>query len=181
MIKGKRVFLRAVEERDLPLLMRWRNAPENRRFFFSPFLISQGGQRKWYENLLADPTRIVVMVETLEGQTVGMVGVSKIDWRNQEAEAGQILFDPDFRGQGYAEEAMCLGLDYLFNDLNLHRVYSVHYAFNQGMIAFNRFFGFKDEGVLRQAGFSDGRFQDKVIMGLLREEWRGEQVDDSTN
>jgi len=172
MIKGKRVILRPVEERDLPLLARWRNAPENRRLFFSPFLINPGGQKKWYEELLADRSRIMMMVDTLEGQTVGMMGLDKIDWRNQEAETGQILFDPDQRGRGYAEEAMCLGLDYAFDELNLHRVYAVVYASNRAIIEFDKFFGFQEEGVLRQAVFSGGKFQDKVILGLLRDEWR---------
>jgi len=180
MIKGKKVLLRPVEERDLPLLVRWRNAPENRRFFFSPLLINPGGQKKWYEELLADRGRLLFVVDTVEGQTVGVMGLDKIDWRDQEAESGQILFDPDQRGQGYAEEAMCLGLDYAFEELNLHRVYALVYASNPAITLF-KLFGFQEEGVLRQAVFSGGRFQDKVILGLLREDWRGEQADAGTD
>jgi len=35
--------------------------------------------------------------------------------------------------------------------------------------------------VLRQSVFSGGKFQDKVVLGLLREDWRGEQADASTD
>lgn len=177
MIKGKRVILRPVEERDLPLLARWRNDPENRRFFFSPFLINPGGQKKWYEELLADRNRMILMIDTVEGKTVGMIGLDKIDWRNQEAENGIFLLDPEERGKGYAEEAGMLMIEYAFNELNLHRLYAVIYDFNRGVIEMAKLFGFKQEGVLRQAAFTGGRFHDKVILGLLREEWQADQVE----
>jgi len=175
MIRGKRVILRPVEERDLPLLARWRNDPENRRFFFSPFLINPGGQKKWYEELLADRNRIILMIDTVKGNTVGMIGLDKIDWRNQEAENGIFLLDPGERGQGYAEEAGVLMINYAFEELNLRRLYAVVYDFNRSVIEMARLFGFQQEGVLRQAAFAGGSFHDKVILGLLREEWQEEQ------
>jgi len=174
-MQGKRVVLRPVEERDLALLARWRNDPHNRRFFFSPFLINPGGQKRWYEDLLADRSRLILMIDTVEGKTVGMIGLNRIDWRNQEAESGMFLLDPEQRGQGYAEEAVMLMTNYAFEELNLHRLYAEIYDFNQGVIAMSKLFGFKEEGVLRQAAFTDGRFHDKVILGLLREEWQEEQ------
>jgi RimJ/RimL family protein N-acetyltransferase len=179
MIQGKRVVLRPVEERDLALLARWRNAPENRRFFFSPFPINPGGQKKWYEGLLADRSRVMFMVDSRDGETVGVIGLDKIDWRNQEAEYGQILLDPAHRDLGYAEEAASLMVQYAFDELNLHRLYSIIYAFNQGVIRWSHVAGFKTEGVLRQAAFTGGKFHDKVIVALLREEWERDLVDAS--
>lgn len=176
MIQGKLVRLRPVEERDLPLLARWRNAPENRRFFFSPFLINPGGQSKWYEDLLADRSRVILMIDTHAGQTVGMLGLDKIDWRIGEAESGIYLLDPTERGKGYAEEAGLLMINYAFEELGLRRLYAVIYDFNEGVIAMSKFFGFRQEGILRQAAFTGGRFHDKVIMGLLREEWEEDKA-----
>jgi RimJ/RimL family protein N-acetyltransferase len=170
-----------VEERDLPLLARWRNAPENRRFFFSPFLVSQSGQERWLQGLLADRTRVVLMIDTIEGETVGMIGLDKIDWRNQSAESGQILLAPGQRGLGYAEEAGALMTKYAFEELNLHRLYAEVYSFNRGVLAWCRLFGFRQEGVLRQAAFTAGKFHDKVIMALLRDEWLEEQSSADTD
>jgi RimJ/RimL family protein N-acetyltransferase len=170
MIQGKRVVLRPVEERDLQLIVRWRNHPENRRFFFSPFLINPGGQKRWYEELLVDRNRILFMIDTVEGQTVGMLGLDKIDWRNQEAEFGLFLLDPEQRGLAFAEEAGDMLIDYAFQELNLHRLYAVVFDFNQGVINLAKFGGFQQEGVLRQAAFAGGKFHDKVIVSLLRGE-----------
>jgi RimJ/RimL family protein N-acetyltransferase len=41
--------------------------------------------------------------------------------------------------------------------------------------------GFKEEGVLRQRVFSQGKFYDKVALSLLREEWEKDEVGDGTN
>lgn len=172
MLKSKSVMLRPVEERDLPLIVRWRNDPENRRFFFSPFLINPGAQKAWYAELLADRSRIVFMIETLEGMTVGTIGLYNVDWRNQQAEIGQILLDAEHRGFGYAEHAGHLLIRYAFEELNVHRVYSEVYGWNRAVIEWEKFYGFQQEGVLRQALFSGGKFHDKVILGLLRDEWK---------
>jgi RimJ/RimL family protein N-acetyltransferase len=175
-IVGKHVILRPVEERDLRLLAEWRNAPENRRFFFSPFLINPEGQKKWLEGLLVDKNRIVHMVDTHEGESVGMIGLDKIDWRNRSAEGGQILLPPDQRGHGYAEEAVSLMIKYAFEELNMHRLWAEVYSFNKGVLGWCQLFGFQKEGVLREAAFTGGKYHDKVIMGLLREEWLEEQA-----
>jgi RimJ/RimL family protein N-acetyltransferase len=177
MIVGQHVILRPVEELDLPHLVRWRNDPRNRRFFFSPFLISLGGQQEWYEELLADRSRVLFMIDTQDGQTVGMVGLDHIDWRVGEAEGGLWLLDPDERGRGYAEEAGDLLLHYAFEELNLRRIYAIIYSFNKGVIALVKMSGFKQEGILRQAAFTGGKYYDKVIMGLLRDEWQEGDID----
>jgi RimJ/RimL family protein N-acetyltransferase len=170
---GKKVILRPVEEKDLNLLAQWRNDPQNRQFFFTHFLINPGGQKKWYESMLANPNKVMYMADTLEGKTVGSIGLDKIDWHNQECEGGPIIFAPNERSFGYAEEAIELMIRHAFDDLNLHRIYIYCYTFNK-VVELVKWFGFKEEGVLRQAVFAQGKFHDKIIVALLREEWENE-------
>jgi RimJ/RimL family protein N-acetyltransferase len=177
MLEGKKINLRPLEERDLNLVACWRNDSANRRFFFTTSMIYPGGQKKWFENLLIDPNRFVLVIETKEGQAVGIIGLDKIDRRNQEAEGGPGLLDSNERGKGYMEEAIELLLDYAFGELNLHRVYGTCYPFNR-TIELLKWYGFQQEGVLRQAVFTQGKFYDKVILGLLREEWQNDRFSD---
>ncbi len=174
MLKGEKVVLRPVEERDLDLLARWRNAPSNRQFFFSTLLIYPGGQKKWYEQLSADRSRMLFMIDNLDGKPVGMIGLSSIDARNQSCEGGPIIVDLDERQYGYAEEAIELLLKYAFEELNINRFYCYCYPFNR-VIELMKLFGFKEEGILRQAVFTQGKFHDKVLLALLREEWQDEK------
>jgi RimJ/RimL family protein N-acetyltransferase len=171
---GKKVRLRPVEEGDLDQLARWRNDPRNLQYYFSPFLVNLGAQKKWYEDLLSNPNKVLFIVETLDGLMVGMIGVDHIDWLNQRCEGGPIVIDPDQRSHGYAEEALELLLEYTFNELNLHRFYVYSYSFNP-VIEFMKWFGFMEEGILRKAAFTGGEFHDVVLMALLREDWQSER------
>jgi RimJ/RimL family protein N-acetyltransferase len=173
MLEGKRVVLRPVEERDLEMIAHWRNAPDIRPFFFTPLPVYPGGQRKWYEGLVSDHSRLIFMIETREGKAVGFIGLSSIDARNQECEIGPGIVDPSERSHGYAEEAIELLIRYAFEELNLHRLYAACYPFNR-VIELMKLYGFQEEGVLRQAAFTRGKFYDKVILGLLREEWQSD-------
>jgi RimJ/RimL family protein N-acetyltransferase len=170
MLKGEKVILRPVEERDLDLIVRWRNHPNNRRFFFSSIPIYPGGQKKWYEDLMVDQNRIVFMIDRLEGKTVGMIAIDNIDWHNRECEGGQLVVDPDERRLGFAEEAAHLLAQYAFEELNMHRAYVVIFPFNPTIDLVKKM-GFKEEGRLREAVYSGGKYHDKVILGMLREEW----------
>jgi RimJ/RimL family protein N-acetyltransferase len=173
MLKGQTVVLRPVEERDLDLLARWRNDPDNRQFFFSTLLIYPAGQKKWFDALIADPSRLLLIIENREGKPVGMIGLGKIDARNQECEGGPVIVAQDERQYGYAEEAIELLLKYAFEELNMNRFYCYCYPFNH-VVELMKMFGFKEEGVLRQAVFTQGQFHDKVLLALLREEWENE-------
>ena len=170
MLKGENVILRPVEERDLDMIAHWRNHPDNRRFFFSADPIYPGGQKKWYEDLMADRSRMVFMVDRLEGKTVGMMAIDNIDWRNREAEGGQLVVDPDERRLGFALETCFLIAQFAFEELNIHRAYVIVYPFSPTLDIAKKV-GFKEEGRLRKAVFSGGEYHDKVILGMLQEEW----------
>ena len=49
MILGKKVYLTAVEKKDLPQLMIWRNKEELRQYFREYREINEDMQNKWFE------------------------------------------------------------------------------------------------------------------------------------
>lgn len=172
MIVGERIYLRSVEEADLELLTCWRNNPLVWRNFFTPFLFSMAGQRRWYEDLLNNPAKTMFMVVTPDGhQTIGATGLDHIDHRQRQAEMGPILVDPQEWGKGYAPDINNAVLHYGFGELNLQRIYVKSLAWNQPAIRACKRSGLKVEATLRQAAFVDGQFQDVVLLAILREEW----------
>jgi RimJ/RimL family protein N-acetyltransferase len=62
-------------------------------------------------------------------------------------------------------------LGFAFGEMNLHRVFLTVYADNQRAIRCYEKCGFRHEGRQREARFSDGRYQDELMMGILREEF----------
>lgn len=172
MLRGKKVNLRPLEERDLLSIVRWRNDPRILHTFFSPFLIHPAGQQKWHENLQNDPHRKIFIIETPEGKSAGMLGLDNIDWQNRQAENGFLLVDPDQPDNAWVFEAAFLLMEYAFKELNLHRIYSITYKERFDLDdSWFKWTGWRPEVVLRQAVFMNGTFHDKVIWGVLREDW----------
>ena len=66
---------------------------------------------------------------------------------------------------------MELLVEYGFNTLNMNRIELSVFYFNPR--AFNTYqkVGFVEEGRKRQARYHNGKYQDEIIMAVLREDW----------
>ena len=174
MIMGDKTGLRPVEETDLELLARWRNDPQIRRMFFTPLLFSLASQRQWYKELVGSSTRMQFMAIRLsDGKTIGTVGFDNIDYRNQNAEMGSLIVDPEERRLHYGIDFAKTLIRYGFHELNLHRIYGRVFAFNNPTITAAEKVGFQVEGIARRAAFAAGEFHDVVLVAILRDEWQG--------
>jgi len=172
MLIGEKVGLRPVAEADLPLIARWRNHPRTRTKFLTTLLIPVSGQKKWYEKLLNDPTRIQFMIVRLEDNvTVGTIGLNHIDYRNQSFEPCALIIDPEQRGQHLGVDAIRVMLRYAFEELNLQRAASPTLPYNKSAIRWYEELGFKEEGIARKAVYINGQFHDVIHHAMLREEW----------
>ena len=101
---------------------------------------------------------------------VGRISYFNVNTRNQSAEIGYLI-GPDFRGKGYASEALELLLRYLFEELKMNRVYAQTGAFNASSIALLESHGFTLEARLRQHHKIDEVFHDDLIYGILASEY----------
>lgn len=169
-LRGKKVFLRLLEEEDLPLLVQWRNDPKNWQQFFNRWPLSQINQRSWFQSLLDDPARKFFMVCLPEGKAVGTFSFDHIDPINLSLEVGNVLIGGRTH-KGLASDALLLLVSFAFSQLNMHRLYLEVWAGNQAAIGLYQKFGFQIEGLARQARFSDGHYRDIAHMGLLRSDW----------
>lgn len=75
------------------------------------------------------------MIEHKEsGQTVGIVSLINIDYKNRSAECILDIGARDMWGKGIGTSAMSLILGFAFYELNLHRVYLQVFSFNERAI-----------------------------------------------
>lgn len=94
-----------------------------------------------------------------------------VDTLNRRGEFSIVIGEKAFWGKGVSTEVTALMLDIAFCRLNLHRVFL---GVNSGNIAAIRSYqkvGFVEEGRARQEMFVNGRYEDRVIMGILAEEY----------
>jgi RimJ/RimL family protein N-acetyltransferase len=102
---------------------------------------------------------------------VGMYIVSDIDRTNRSCAYGNILSPLDARGRGIASSAGLLVFTYLFNEMGMHRVVGRILESNLPSRRFAERFGFVQEGVLREAVFKNGRFQNLLMYAMLRDDF----------
>lgn len=170
-LKGKKVALRPVEEADLPLFQRWINEEDIRRnlLVFRP--ISQSGERDWFEKLLKNENAVQFAMDTLDGQLIGSTGLFDINWQHRFAHSGTFIGEEAFRNKGLGTDAKMHLLNYAFNTLNLHKLCSGAFEFNERSLRYSLKCGYQVEGRLRKQYFKDGRYWDMIQLGLLREDW----------
>ncbi len=184
MILGKKVRLRAFREDDLKNSIAWINNPAVTRFLTDMRPRSIIEERAWIDRAMRndDPTAVMLVIETSDGEYSGSVGLMHIDARNRHAEVGIVVARPEDWGRGLGTEAMQLILRHAFEEKNLHRVLLRVFTFNERAIKSYLKIGFVEEGRLRESVFRHGAWHDTVLMGILADEFFAKhgRTDDGT-
>ena len=169
--------LRPLELRDLDHLMEWVNDPDvvkNFANFQAP--ISREREQRWLEDILASERDKVFAVETPTGEYLGNIGLHQIDWPTRSARAALILGSKEHWGEGYAQGAMAELLRIAFEQYNLHKVWLVVWQENAKARHIYEKMGFREEGVLRDEYFHQGKYHNMVRMSMLEDEYQTRQA-----
>jgi len=174
--RGLRVYLRTMTPADLRHLSGWVDDPFLERMVGSEFLHSY--KHVWdkspafYEAVLNDPTQVALMIEACHGWTkpVGVVRLFNIHLLEGYAFLETIITDMRAMKRGFGIEAAKLIAYYGMDVLGLRRLEAKVYEYNVLSMNSLRRNGFRQEGVLRQAGYDGERYWDLVIFGILKDE-----------
>jgi aminoglycoside 6'-N-acetyltransferase len=165
-LRGERVTLRPLDERDKPRLVEILEEPEVARWFgMSPAEESA-------EEFISDPEVTGFAIE-VEGALVGAIGFyeeNEPDYRH----AGMDLFlAEESRNQGLGREALRLVAHHLFDKRGHHRLVIDPAAANARAIRAYESVGFRPVGVMRSYERGpNGTFHDGLLLDLLRGELR---------
>jgi RimJ/RimL family protein N-acetyltransferase len=102
---------------------------------------------------------------------VGNVSLQAIDAIARSAELAIVVGDRGAWGRGVGSRAAALIVGHGFAALNLRRVACGTLGSNAGMRRIAERLGMRQEGVRRQAAWTDGGYHDVIEYGLLAEEW----------
>ena len=105
-----------------------------------------------------------------DGTLMGVIEIRGVDRIHFQAEVSFWLAVP-FWGEGYMTEALAPALDYAFRELKVNRLYAHHMVRNPASGKVLEKNGFQPEGLLRQRVWKCGRFEDVVLLSLLRRDW----------
>jgi len=178
---GYRVRLRPIRRDDVDAIMEWINDETvTRNFAGMSRRITREQELAFLDGVIASDTDRLYAIEDLDGRYLGNAGVHKIYWPARNGRLGLVIGRREAHGRGLGQEALRLLLLAAFDELELHKVWIVHFATNERMAHLCAKHGFVREGVLRDEYFHRDAWHDMVRQSLLSHEfasasWRPER------
>ena len=173
-ITGNKIYLREVRQSDInQTYCQWLNDPEVNRYLETRFIpqstesISQFVASKTGNNEM-----LLAICCAKNDCHIGNIKLGPINWVHRYGDVSLFIGDKNYWGKGIASEAIELLTDFAFRVLNMHRLKADAYDKNIGSIRAFEKCGYVREGILRKQYYSDGKYVDTVLLGILQEEYQ---------
>jgi RimJ/RimL family protein N-acetyltransferase len=172
-MESKNLFIRETEFDDCTYFAQWEIRPEVTEFF----TMDEG---RTYEQIVTefvrynlDPSKLQFTIIGKEAERpIGKIYLSRINREEDSLDITRIyIADPANRGKGYGEEALRLILEYAFINLHMERVTIDHFEKNRTAASLYEKIGFKNEGLMRNAGKKNGKYVNLQLKSMLRAEY----------
>jgi RimJ/RimL family protein N-acetyltransferase len=174
--RGTRVYLRTLRPDDLEYLSVWAEDPFLERMVGSELLNTYkhvyDKDPSFYEACLMDSTQIVLVIEADPewAAPLGLARLFNIHLLEGYAFLEVMLTDAKAIRRGFGVEAGKLISYYGVDVLGLRRIEAKVYEYNRLSANSLRRNGFRQEGILRKAGYQDGQCWDMLVFGILEHE-----------
>jgi RimJ/RimL family protein N-acetyltransferase len=166
--RDDRVSIGPVLPDDLALLFVWLNDADAAASDTTYRPVDCIAYKDWLDQQRQLSQQLLFVIRTLQPpRSVGFIIFKNLQPVTRSAELGLRIGVEADRGRGHGTRAARLALDYAWRGLNLHRVSLTVFADNPRAIAAYRRAGFVEEGLLRAAAFTAGRWRDVVPMAAI--------------
>lgn len=181
-IYGERIMLREFKEEDLGSMRKWVNDPEIVDLLIDEFLYPHTlNYTENYLNLILEDKisneKNFVIADKKTEEYIGSITLTKIDWKNRRAELGIVVGRKELLGKGIGTEAIKLLQKFAFERMNLNKIELELQDYNSHAYKTYIKCGFVEEGRKRQHFFINNKYNDKIIMSILKEEYEKTKVD----
>jgi len=169
-LKGKFVQLRPIEIADAAITLKWRLS--DRAKFMQSGSKTVEEQENWISNTLKKTNEITFIIE-YNNVPVGMFAICNINkvYRNCSIER-LLIGEKEIVGKApVAFESELLLCDYIFNEMNMHKVNGDIMEDNKDMIKFRKYLGYSFDGKLRDQYIINGAFKSTYLVSALHNEY----------
>lgn len=161
-------LLRKIKESELEMMLSWRNDPGIRNNMYNKHVISLEEHMEWWKrNKLKNDNKYFMYED--QGKPLGIVAITDISQSDKNASWAFYSSPESKKGTGSKMEF--LALDFVFNELGLHKLWCEVLEFNQSVISMHKKFGFKPEGIFRGHHYTNSEYIDVHRLGILKVEW----------
>ena len=168
-----RVRLRPIRLDDVDAIMEWVNDDEvigNFAGMSKP--ITRDEELKYLDAMIHSDTDRLFAIEDQAGRYLGNAGIHKIYWPARNGRLGVVIGRRAEQGRGLGQQVLQSLADVAFTELELHKVWIVHFATNTRMAHICRKLGFGDEGRMRDEYFHRGQWHDMIRWSMLNHEYQ---------
>ena len=168
-LKGKNIFLRALELEDINYLFSIEN---NEKYWsisdsqipFSKYLLNRYLKNSNMDIYEAKQLRLVIT--DFQNITIGLIDLFDIDFKNNRAGVA-IIINEKMRSKGFAKEALELLIQYSKTHLSLHQLYCNILEDNSHSINLFKSAEFKQVGLKKDWIKFDGKYKNELLLQLI--------------
>tara|TARA_R110002111_G_scaffold193777_1_gene259762 strand:+ start:159 stop:683 length:525 start_codon:yes stop_codon:yes gene_type:complete len=169
-LKGKNIYLRALEPEDLEFIHTIENDESiweisNTQTPYSKFLIKQYLEHAHKDIFEVKQLRLVI--SNYENLALGMIDLFDFDFKNSRAGVGILVKESNDRKRGYGREALKLLIDYSFTHLGLHQLYCNISEENEVSVKLFVNHGFKKIGLKKDWNYVNGSYKNEYLFQLI--------------
>ncbi|RMZ50919.1 N-acetyltransferase [Flavobacteriaceae bacterium PRS1] len=169
-LKGKHIYLRALEPEDLEFIHTIENDENFWEISSTQTPYSRYAIKQYLENAHKDiyeVKQLRLVISNYKDEPLGMIDIFDFDFKNNRAGIGILIQETKDRNQGFATEALNLLTDYCFNHLHLHQLYCNISEENTASINLFNKQGFKKSGLKQDWNLVDGTYKNEYLFQLI--------------
>ena len=175
LLVGMKVTLRPGRESDAECFVRWFADVDMIRHLGRRMAVALYQEHEFLKKIGESKNDVWWMIDA-EGKAIGATGIHRISWLDANGTTGTMIGEKDCWHKGYATEAMRLRTRYAFRELNLHKLMTevdVENVASRKALERN---GYRTVGVRREQSFSGGKWHDRWLGEVLRDDWERAQA-----
>lgn len=162
-----KVSLIEADKNRIEMMFNWFNSEDGWRI--------KRNKRKWSFTEFAEFVKywIVNFIKVKDGRTsnvVGYVAFSSFDYQNNRAEM-HLYISRKHRKKGIGRKVVELSFDQFFKDEAMNKLKARIPSYNKDVIELAKKTGMKEEGILKKEMYSQGRYVDIHIFGLIKNDY----------
>lgn len=166
-LKGKHIYLRALELEDLDFIYAIENDEtiweiSNTITPFSKYVITEYLANAHKDIFEVKQLRLVI--SNSKHEAIGMIDLFDFDFKNKRAGVGIIVKAAEDRKKGYGSEALTLLTKYCKTQLDLHQLYCNISEENEASLRMFQNQGFEIVGLKKDWNFIHGAFKNEYLL-----------------
>ncbi|NHF59328.1 GNAT family N-acetyltransferase [Flavobacteriaceae bacterium TP-CH-4] len=165
-LKGRHIYLRALEPTDLEFLYQLENDPTIWEVSGTITPYSKHVLRQYLENAhrdIYDVKQLRLAICSLKDEVLGLIDLFDFDPQNRRAGVGIVVKETANRNKGVGGEAISLLIDYAFATLDLRQLFANVGADNEVSLHLFKKLGFSQVGVKKDWIFENGVYKDEIL------------------